>query len=317
MLVEIRFHNCTSEVILAAVWFNIFPPLLSLWFVNLLRKQSPLPLVSPPNDPNPFYPLLPVRMLQPSAQKLFSFSLVNCVISLTLLLAPPPPVCLPLLSLSVPLVASCLDSWVGERPNLLLFPLSHGSGSSAAGGSAAAIMDRAESFALWHETLRTPLPSNPPPPTVTPPGHGRQHGFSRAPWSAALFGSALICRADRVESSEERGRKSGGLNWQGLAGWRHHVAASAPPATDRAERWGCSSRAGSGQRSWKQLAGTSIADGLKCPGAERMSPSIKNLDCFSPMLCHCKVACTNSTISLMFGCKVGACLNAWLTVAYT
>ncbi|KAG1940976.1 disks large [Pimephales promelas] len=34
-----------------------------------------------------------------------------------------------------------------------------------------------------------------------------------------------------------------------------------------------------------------------------MSPSIKNLDCFSPMLCHCKVACTNSTISLMFGCK--------------
>uniref|UniRef100_A0AAY4B8E0 Discs large homolog 1-like protein n=1 Tax=Denticeps clupeoides TaxID=299321 RepID=A0AAY4B8E0_9TELE len=34
-----------------------------------------------------------------------------------------------------------------------------------------------------------------------------------------------------------------------------------------------------------------------------MSPSVKNLDCFSPMLCHCKVACTNSTISLMFGCK--------------
>ncbi|XP_017575526.1 discs large homolog 1-like protein isoform X20 [Pygocentrus nattereri] len=34
-----------------------------------------------------------------------------------------------------------------------------------------------------------------------------------------------------------------------------------------------------------------------------MSPSIKKLDCFSPMLCHCKVACTNSTISLMFGCK--------------
>ncbi|XP_072540282.1 disks large homolog 1 isoform X17 [Salminus brasiliensis] len=34
-----------------------------------------------------------------------------------------------------------------------------------------------------------------------------------------------------------------------------------------------------------------------------MSPSIKNLDCVSPMLCHCKVACTNSTISLMFGCK--------------
>ncbi|XP_048831793.1 discs large homolog 1-like protein isoform X16 [Brienomyrus brachyistius] len=34
-----------------------------------------------------------------------------------------------------------------------------------------------------------------------------------------------------------------------------------------------------------------------------MSPSIKNLDCFSPMLCHCKVACTSSTVSLIFGCK--------------
>ncbi|XP_050819858.1 disks large homolog 1 isoform X23 [Gopherus flavomarginatus] len=38
-----------------------------------------------------------------------------------------------------------------------------------------------------------------------------------------------------------------------------------------------------------------------------MSPSIKNLDCFSPMLCHCKVACTNNTISLMFGCKKYRC----------
>uniref|UniRef100_A0A4W5QLG6 Uncharacterized protein n=1 Tax=Hucho hucho TaxID=62062 RepID=A0A4W5QLG6_9TELE len=36
---------------------------------------------------------------------------------------------------------------------------------------------------------------------------------------------------------------------------------------------------------------------------EKMSPSVKHLDCFSPMLCHCKVACTNNTISLMFGCK--------------
>uniref|UniRef100_A0A672IE41 Discs, large (Drosophila) homolog 1, like n=1 Tax=Salarias fasciatus TaxID=181472 RepID=A0A672IE41_SALFA len=34
-----------------------------------------------------------------------------------------------------------------------------------------------------------------------------------------------------------------------------------------------------------------------------MSPSTKKVECFSPMLCHCKVACTNSTISLMFGCK--------------
>ncbi|XP_017553610.1 disks large homolog 1 isoform X18 [Pygocentrus nattereri] len=65
---------------------------------------------------------------------------------------------------------------------------------------------------------------------------------------------------------------------------------------------------GSGsRRRWKKKqkhsAGTSVADGLKCPGTESMSPSIKNLDCVSPMLCHCKVACTNSTISLMFGCK--------------
>ncbi|MED6264404.1 Discs large 1-like protein [Characodon lateralis] len=41
----------------------------------------------------------------------------------------------------------------------------------------------------------------------------------------------------------------------------------------------------------------------KCPGGDKMSPSSKKVECFSPMLCHCKVACTNSTISLMFGCK--------------
>ncbi|XP_023696686.1 discs large homolog 1-like protein isoform X18 [Paramormyrops kingsleyae] len=63
------------------------------------------------------------------------------------------------------------------------------------------------------------------------------------------------------------------------------------------------SNPGAKQRSQRHLAGTSICERLKCPGAEKMSPSIKNLDCFSPMLCHCKVACTNSTISLMFGCK--------------
>ncbi|XP_034779253.1 disks large homolog 2 isoform X26 [Acipenser ruthenus] len=34
-----------------------------------------------------------------------------------------------------------------------------------------------------------------------------------------------------------------------------------------------------------------------------MSPIVKNPNCFSPMLCHCKVACTNNTLSLMFGCK--------------
>ncbi|XP_041948729.1 disks large homolog 2 isoform X25 [Alosa sapidissima] len=34
-----------------------------------------------------------------------------------------------------------------------------------------------------------------------------------------------------------------------------------------------------------------------------MSPIVKNPECFYPMLCHCKVACSNNTLSLMFGCK--------------
>lgn len=34
-----------------------------------------------------------------------------------------------------------------------------------------------------------------------------------------------------------------------------------------------------------------------------MSPIVKSPEC-SPLLCHCKVACTNNTLSLMFGCKV-------------
>ncbi|XP_041440538.1 disks large homolog 2 isoform X2 [Xenopus laevis] len=34
-----------------------------------------------------------------------------------------------------------------------------------------------------------------------------------------------------------------------------------------------------------------------------MSPIVKKPDCFTPMICHCKVACTNNTLSLMFGCK--------------
>ncbi|KAM9478377.1 discs large homolog 1-like protein isoform 20-T20 [Salvelinus alpinus] len=34
-----------------------------------------------------------------------------------------------------------------------------------------------------------------------------------------------------------------------------------------------------------------------------MTPSVKHSDCFTPMLCHCKVTCTNSTVSLIFGCK--------------
>nr|XP_009930851.1 PREDICTED: disks large homolog 2 [Opisthocomus hoazin] len=34
-----------------------------------------------------------------------------------------------------------------------------------------------------------------------------------------------------------------------------------------------------------------------------MCPIVRNPDCFTPMICHCKVACTNNTLSLMFGCK--------------
>ncbi|XP_043926650.1 disks large homolog 1 [Protopterus annectens] len=63
------------------------------------------------------------------------------------------------------------------------------------------------------------------------------------------------------------------------------------------------SRAGSKQHLQRRLSGISITDRLKCPWSEKMSPSIKNLDCFSPVLCHCKVACSKSTVSLMFGCK--------------
>ncbi len=41
------------------------------------------------------------------------------------------------------------------------------------------------------------------------------------------------------------------------------------------------------------------------PAARGMSPIVRNSDCFNPMLCHCKVACHDNTLSLMFGCKVG------------
>lgn len=45
--------------------------------------------------------------------------------------------------------------------------------------------------------------------------------------------------------------------------------------------------------------------------SDKMSPGSKKLECFSPMLCHCKAACTGSTVSLMFGCKVGAHVCTW------
>lgn len=48
-----------------------------------------------------------------------------------------------------------------------------------------------------------------------------------------------------------------------------------------------------------------------CRSPEGMCPVVKDPDCFTPMICHCKVACTNNTLSLMFGCKVGrgSCLS--------
>lgn len=46
----------------------------------------------------------------------------------------------------------------------------------------------------------------------------------------------------------------------------------------------------------------------------RQLSDMKKVECFSPVLCHCKVACTNSTISLMFGCKVGGHIHSEVTV---
>ncbi|XP_075338638.1 discs large homolog 1-like protein isoform X10 [Odontesthes bonariensis] len=62
--------------------------------------------------------------------------------------------------------------------------------------------------------------------------------------------------------------------------------------------------AGAGRRARSRQRALRRRLAAHCPGAaDKMSPSMKKVECFSPMLCHCKVACTNSTISLMFGCK--------------
>lgn len=39
-------------------------------------------------------------------------------------------------------------------------------------------------------------------------------------------------------------------------------------------------------------------------GVDVMSPPLRNLKCFSPVMCQCKLICSNRTLSLMFGCKV-------------
>uniref|UniRef100_A0A4W4FEM7 Discs large homolog 1-like protein n=1 Tax=Electrophorus electricus TaxID=8005 RepID=A0A4W4FEM7_ELEEL len=77
------------------------------------------------------------------------------------------------------------------------------------------------------------------------------------------------------------------------------AAASSNPPPKKA---GAHIRA-SRQRLRRRVSGSSVAGRPGGPRGEKMSPGVKKLDCFSPMLCHCKVACTNSTISLMFGCK--------------
>ncbi|XP_048853852.1 disks large homolog 4 isoform X2 [Brienomyrus brachyistius] len=38
-------------------------------------------------------------------------------------------------------------------------------------------------------------------------------------------------------------------------------------------------------------------------GVELMSPPVRNLKCFSPVMCQCKVVCSSRTLSMMFGCK--------------
>lgn len=40
-------------------------------------------------------------------------------------------------------------------------------------------------------------------------------------------------------------------------------------------------------------------------GLNGVSPPFRKLGCFSPVLCQCKITCSNRTLSLVFGCKVG------------
>ncbi|KAL4608711.1 hypothetical protein GN956_G24601 [Arapaima gigas] len=58
------------------------------------------------------------------------------------------------------------------------------------------------------------------------------------------------------------------------------------------------------------LSGAGGGTATSLPPGRIMSPIVRNPSCFSPMLCHCKVACSNNTLSLVFGCKVGpSCLR--------
>lgn len=46
-----------------------------------------------------------------------------------------------------------------------------------------------------------------------------------------------------------------------------------------------------------------------------MSLPVRNLKCLSPVMCQCKVICSNRTLSLMFGCKVSPWGGAHLRAA--
>ncbi|TRY95833.1 hypothetical protein DNTS_024676, partial [Danionella cerebrum] len=116
--------------------------------------------------------------------------------------------------------------------------------------------------------------------------------------------------------SRQRG-KSG--SWGGVEEVTKRLRKSGPVLEEKVDRAGSSSSSGgaggagggagggrrgrSKYRTRRRVSGSSLAERLSSQSGGKMSPSIKKLDCFSPMLCHCKVACTNSTISLMFGCK--------------
>ncbi|XP_014848608.1 PREDICTED: discs large homolog 1-like protein isoform X17 [Poecilia mexicana] len=96
-----------------------------------------------------------------------------------------------------------------------------------------------------------------------------------------------MVRAGSSSSSSSSGGGGGG----GEAGGRGGGGSSASGSSNGSGR----RRARSRRRSRRSRLAA------RCPGAE--SPGSGRGECFSPMLCHCKVACSSSTISLMFGCK--------------
>ncbi|XP_057712534.1 discs large homolog 1-like protein isoform X13 [Corythoichthys intestinalis] len=76
-------------------------------------------------------------------------------------------------------------------------------------------------------------------------------------------------------------------------------------------RAGSSSSSGDGEGGRGGGAGAGVRRGRwrqrsrrrRLSANDKMAPAARKLECFSPVLCHCKLACSNSTVSLMFGCK--------------